>query len=48
MKGGVIMEKMEYTAPVLEESDEMVFTKEVWEEFNEGRWCFGCTNCNCN
>ena len=48
MKGGDNMEKHEYTAPVLEESEEMVFTKEAWEEFNEGRWCFGCTNCNCN
>ena len=49
--GGSFMEnfeKQEYNAPVLEEVEEMVFTKEVWEDFNDGRWCFGCTNCNCN
>lgn len=31
LKGGDIMEKMEYTAPILEETEEMVFTKEIWE-----------------
>ena len=41
-------EKQEYNAPVLEEVKEMVFTKEVWEDFNDGRWCCGCTNCHCN
>lgn len=41
-------EKKEYEKPELEEMEEMVFTEEVWEEFNQGRWCFGCTNCNCN
>lgn len=40
--------KREYEQPILEEEQEMVFTKEIWEEFNEGHWCFGCTNCNCN
>ena len=45
-KGGVIMK--EYTAPVIVEEEEMLFTKEVWEDFSEGNWCFGCTNCNCN
>ena len=42
------MEKKEYVAPLLEEVEEMVFTKEVWEYFNNGRWCFGCPNCSCN
>ena len=45
-KGGVTMK--EYTAPIIVEEDEMLFTKEVWEDFSEGNWCFGCTNCNCN
>lgn len=39
--------KAEYLEPVLEEETEL-FTKQVWDEFNSGRWCFGCTNCNCN
>lgn len=38
----------EYTAPIIKEEEEMVFTKEIWENFSEGNWCFGCTNCNCN
>ena len=38
----------EYTAPVIVEEEEMLFTKEVWEDFSEGNWFFGCTNCNCN
>ena len=37
----------EYEKPILEKEEEMIFTKEVWEEFNDGQWCFGCTNCNC-
>lgn len=45
-KGGVIMK--EYTTPIIVEEEEMLFTKEVWEDFSEGNWCFGCTNCNCN
>ena len=38
----------EYSAHVIHEEDEMLFTKDVWENFIEGNWCFGCTNCNCN
>lgn len=38
----------EYYAPIIQEEDEMLFTKDVWENFSEGNWCFGCTNCNCN
>jgi hypothetical protein len=38
----------EYVAPVIIEERGMLFTKEVWENFSEGNWCFGCTNCNCN
>lgn len=37
-----------YVKPVIEPQDTMLFTKETWEEFSEGNWCFGCTNCNCN
>ena len=42
------IEKKEYVKPCLEEEVEMVFTKEIWDEFSDGQWCFGCTNCNCN
>ena len=38
----------EYSAPIIQEEEEMLFPKEVWENFSEGNWCFGCTNCNCN
>ena len=38
----------EYSTPVIQEEDEMLFAKDVWENFSEGNWCFGCTNCNCN
>jgi|GEM_PF-1252917 len=38
----------EYVTPEITAEDEMLFTKEVWEDFSEGNWCFGCTNCNCN
>lgn len=40
------MEK--YETPIFEEEDGMAFPEEVWEEFTDGKWCFGCTNCNCN
>ncbi len=40
--------KKEYQTPVFEEEQEMNFSKEIWEEFGDGKWCFGCTNCNCN
>lgn len=43
-----VNEKKHYEKPLLQEEKEMVFTKEVWDEFNNGNWCFGCTNCNCN
>jgi len=37
-----------YEEPLFEEVEEMSFPEEIWEEFSEGKWCFGCTNCNCN
>lgn len=37
-----------YEDPVFEEEDGMCFPEELWDEFNRGKWCFGCTNCNCN
>ena len=40
--------KTTYAKPVLIVEKNMVFTKEVWDEFNNGNWCFGCSNCNCN
>lgn len=41
-------EKIAYDKPVIEEQEGLVFPEEIWQEFNEGHWCFGCTNCNCN
>lgn len=41
-------EKKEYETPSIVSEQEMLFTKEIWESFGEGNWCFGCTNCNCN
>ena len=38
----------EYSAPIIQEEDEMLFTKDVWENFSEGNWCFGFRKCNCN
>lgn len=41
-------EKKPYEKPVFIEKTEMTFPEEIWEEFNGGNWCFGCSNCNCN
>lgn len=41
-------EKRIYQKPIIEEDKEMSFPEEIWEQFNDGSWCFGCTNCNCN
>jgi hypothetical protein len=43
-----IPSKKRYETPVITEKSGMTFTKEAWENFSEGNWCFGCTNCNCN
>ncbi|MDR2519283.1 MAG: hypothetical protein LBD13_07750 [Spirochaetaceae bacterium] len=43
-----ISSKKHYEAPCIIESSEMTFTESVWEDFSQGAWCFGCTNCNCN
>ena len=43
-----ISSKKHYEAPRITESFGMTFTESVWEDFSEGNWCFGCTNCNCN
>ena len=37
-----------YEKPLLELEEEMVFPEEIWSEFCNGQWCFGCTNCNCS
>lgn len=41
-------ERRRYETPVFEEERGMNFTKQIWQEFNDNKWCFGCTNCNCN
>jgi hypothetical protein len=40
--------KKPYEKPMIIESEGITFTKEIWEDFSEGNWCFGCTNCNCS
>ena len=42
------VEKMAYEKPVMEEQEGLVFPEEIWHEFNQGHWCFGCSNCNCS
>jgi len=37
-----------YEVPIFEEEDGMKFPEEIWEQFSETPWCFGCTNCNCS
>ena len=39
--------KKNYETPCIEEKSEMSFPKEVWSDFCENKWCFGCTNCSC-
>jgi hypothetical protein len=43
-----VPEKSEYESPVYEPETESELSEEIWEEFSGGKWCFGCTNCNCN
>jgi hypothetical protein len=40
--------KKNYESPLFVEEKGMGFPEEIWEEFNGGNWCFGCSNCNCN
>lgn len=42
------MDKLQYTPPVIEEINELTFPEEEWKDFSKGKWCFGCSNCNCN
>jgi hypothetical protein len=44
----MISSKKRYEAPSIVEKTEMSFAKDIWDDFSEGNWCFGCTNCNCN
>jgi hypothetical protein len=48
MKENKAGEKKSYESPLFIEEKGMDFPEEIWEEFNGGNWCFGCTNCNCN
>jgi hypothetical protein len=36
-----------YEAPCIVEETEMTFPKDVWNDFCNGKWCFGCSNCSC-
>lgn len=38
----------DYQKPECVEATGNVFTEEIWQELSGGKWCFGCTNCNCN
>ena len=40
--------KKVYEKPLFQKENGMEFPEDLWEEFNNGDWCFGCTNCNCN
>ncbi len=41
--------KFKFETPVLEKQEGLLFPQEIWESFNNGNWCFGCTNCHgCN
>lgn len=41
--------RFKYATPTLEVQDGLSFPQEIWEAFNNGNWCFGCTNCHgCN
>jgi hypothetical protein len=41
--------KKRYEKPTITEKPGMIFPKEVMEYFSSGtKWCFSCTNCNCN
>jgi hypothetical protein len=40
--------ELEYEKPTIQEEQEMIFPEEVWKQFSNGKWCFGCSNCNCN
>jgi hypothetical protein len=42
------MNMEEYVTPVFAEEDGMNFPAEIWEDVSGEKWCFGCTNCNCN
>ena len=37
-----------YERPVFVKEEGMEFPAELWEADNGKKWCFGCTNCNCN
>lgn len=41
-------DKEAYEKPEITEEKEMIFPEEVWQQFSDGKWCFGCSNCNCN
>jgi hypothetical protein len=43
-----ISSKKCYEAPFVAETSEMTFAKDIWQDFSQGNWCFGCSNCNCN
>ncbi|MBA7465185.1 hypothetical protein ES707_00347 [subsurface metagenome] len=36
----------EYQKPLFEKSKGMVFTAEIWEKFNGGRFCLQCSGCH--
>ncbi|MPN08019.1 hypothetical protein SDC9_155295 [bioreactor metagenome] len=42
------LENANYEPAELVQEKEMIFPEEVWQQFSNGRWCFGCSNCNCN
>jgi len=37
-----------YEKPVFTALSGKAFPEKLWEKFMGSKWCFGCTNCNCN
>jgi hypothetical protein len=35
-----------YEKPLITESSGMIFPESVWEDFSNGEWRSGCTECN--
>lgn len=37
-----------YEKPLFALCEGVVVPDRLWGEDTSGKWCFGCTNCNCN
>jgi len=48
LKENIVVNVIEtnYEKPVFEERKELAFPKEIWEQFNGGKWCIQCSGCH--